>query len=129
MSLLRKRSTTSAGLDPLASSASPIVRAFVTLSDEEREKLRVKFTTAHFVACENLPLNKYSKLCELQAHNGVDVGSTYTNDMSGKEMIHYIAECERQAPRKKICESSYFSLLLDGLTDKANIDNELMNDI
>ena len=51
MSLLRKRSTTSAGLDPLASSASPIVRAFVTLSDEEKEKLRVKFTTAHFVAC------------------------------------------------------------------------------
>jgi len=46
MSLLRKRSTTSAGLDPLASSASPIVRAFVTLSDEEKEKLRVKFTTS-----------------------------------------------------------------------------------
>ena len=34
MSFLRKRSATSAGLDPLASSAFPIVRAFVTLSDE-----------------------------------------------------------------------------------------------
>ena len=73
MSLLRKRSTTSAGLDALASSTSPIVRAFVTFSDEEREKLRVKFTTAHFVACENLPINKdffcvTGHMCHLSNH-------------------------------------------------------------
>ena len=41
-------------------------------------------------------------------------------------MTHYIAESERQSLTKKIWESSFFSLLLDGSTDKTNIDNELL---
>lgn len=126
MSLLRKRSSASAGLDPFAHTASPLVRAFFTLSDEEREKLRLKFATAYFVACENLPFNKYSKICELQAHNGVDLGTSYLNDTSGKEIIHYIAQSERQNLKQKIVNTPFFSLLVDGSTDKAAIDNELL---
>ena len=124
MSLLRKRSAESAGLDVI--STTPIGRCFNNLSDEERDKLRVKFDIAYFVACENLPFTKYSKICDLEAHHGVDVGRSYTNENAGKEMIHYIAETRRHQLTKNIAEASFFPLLLDGSTDKANIDNELM---
>ena len=74
MSLLRKRNAEAAGLDPLSS--TPIAKAFNNLPDEEREKLRVKFDIAHFVATENLPFTKYSKICELEAHHGVELGNS-----------------------------------------------------
>ena len=124
MSLLRKRNAEAAGLDPLSS--TPIAKAFNNLPDEEREKLRVKFDIAHFVATENLPFTKYSKICELEAHHGVELGNSYTNETSGKEMIHYVAESRRQELMKKLGDASFFSLLLDGSTDKGNIDNELI---
>lgn len=41
-------------------------------------------------------------------------------------MIHYIAESRRQELRQKLVKAKFFSLLLDGSTDAANIDNELI---
>ncbi len=101
-------------------------KAFSKVSDEERDKLRRKFDIAHFVATENLPFTKYPKICELEAHHGVCLGTSYVNETAGKEMIHYIAESRRQELMKKLANARFFSLLLDGSTDKANIDNELI---
>ena len=124
MSLLKKQRAESAGLGP--SSYAPIAQAFNKLSDEERDKLRVKFEIAHFVATENLPFTKYPKICELEAHHGVHLGTSYINENAGKEMIHYIAESRRQELITKLGNAKFFSLLLDGSTDKANIDNEVI---
>ena len=41
-------------------------------------------------------------------------------------MIHYIAESRRQELITRLGNAKYFSLLLDGSTDKANIDNEVI---
>ena len=124
MSLLKKRSAQAASLDPLSS--TPIAKAFNNLADEEREKLRVKFNITHFVASENLPFTKYSQICALKVHHEVEVGNSYTNENAGKEMIHYIAESRKQELMKRLGDASFFSLLLDGSTDKGNIDNELV---
>ena len=124
MSLLKKHRAESAGLGP--SSYAPIAQAFNKLSDEEREKLRCKFDIAHFVATENLPFAKYPKICELEAHHGVHLGTSYINENAGKEMIHYIAESRRQDLMMKLANAKFFSLHLDGSTDKANIDNEVI---
>ena len=96
------------------------------MSEKERERLRIKFNIAYFVATQNLPLSKYSRICELESHHGVCVGSSYyTNVNSGKEMIHYIADSIRLERRKNLDEAKFFfSLILDGVTDKGNIDNE-----
>ena len=122
MHLLKKKQATSAGLSP--SNYSQITQVFSRLSEEERERLRIKFNIAYFVATQNLPLSKYSRICELESHHGVCVGSSYTNDNSGKEMIHYIADSIRLERRKNLDEAKFFSLILDGVTDKGNIDNE-----
>ena len=108
MSLLKKRSAEAAGLDPLSS--TPIAKAFNNLADEEREKLRVKFDIAHFVESENLPFTKYSQICALEAHHGVEVGNSYTNETVGKEMIYYIAESRRQELMKRLGDASFFLL-------------------
>ena len=124
MHLLKIQHAKIDGLGP--SSYSQIVHAFTKLSEEERDKLRVKFDISYFVASENLPLTKYSKLCDLERRHGVCVGNSYTNDNSGKEMIHFTAETMRQDLRKNLDEAKFFSVVLDGSADKGNIDNEAM---
>ena len=54
ISLLKKKQAEPAGLGP--SVYAPIARAFNKLPDGEKEKLKLKFDIANFVATENLPL-------------------------------------------------------------------------
>lgn len=86
----------------------------------------MKFDIAYFVAIENLPFTKYAKLCELESCHGVAVGTSYANENAGKEFIHYIAESKREELRETLRTAKFFSLLLDGSTDKGNIDNEVI---
>ena len=46
--------------------------------------------------------------------------------IEGTSFIHYIAEARRQVLVRTISKAKFFSLLLDGSTDKGNIDNELL---
>ena len=108
-----------AGLGP--STYACIAQAFVKPSDDERENLRVKFDIAYFLAKENLPFTKYPRICELEARHGLSVGTSYRNENAGKEFIHYIAEMEL---KQRLGSAKFFSLLIDGSTDKGNIDNE-----
>lgn len=124
MSLLKKQRAVSAGLGP--SSYAPIAQALAKPDDDEREKLRVKFDIAYFVASENLPFMKYPRICELEAHHGVSVGTSYANENAGKEFIHYIAMASREELKQQLASAKFFSLLLDGSTDKGNIDNEVI---
>ena len=94
MSLSKKQCFESTGLGPL--SYVPIAQALSKLSEDEKEKLSVKFDIAHFVATENLPFMKYPQICELEARHGVCVGAPYVNENAGKEFIHYIVESRRQ---------------------------------
>ena len=78
---------------------------------------------AHFVAVENLPFTKYSKICKLESHHGIQIGNVYTNDNAGKEMVHFIAESRREQLQSEIKKAKFLSLLLDG---SSNIDNEMI---
>ncbi len=49
----------------------------------------------------------------------------YTNDQAGKTFIHFIAESKRNELTERLKKAKFFSLLLDGSTDKGNIDNEV----
>ena len=122
MCLLKKQHAICAGLGP--STYACIAQAFVKPSDDEREKLRVKFDIAYFLAKENLPFTKYPCICELEARHGVSVGTSYRNENAGKEFIHYIAETKREELKQRLGSAKFFSLLIDGSTDKGNIDNE-----
>ena len=123
MSLLQKERADASGLS--ISSYAPIAMAFDKLSEGERERLKVKFDIAYFVAMEKLAFTKYPKICELEARHGVNVGSMYRNDVSGREFVHYIAEAKRKEILS-LAKANFFSVLLDGSTDTAIIENEII---
>ena len=79
-----------------------------------------KFDIAHFVATEKLSFLQYSQICDLEAHHGVDLGTSYLNEIAGKSFVHYIAQSRRQGLVDHLKKAMFFSLLLDGLTDKGN---------
>ena len=84
---------------------APIARALNKLPDEERQSLRYKIDIAHFVATEKLSYLKYPQICELEVHDRVNLGSSYL---------------------WKVIHSLHCRINRDGLTDKGNIDNELI---
>ena len=83
------------------------------------------YSTAYFVAIENLPYTKYPKICEQEMRHGVCVGTSYVNESAGKEFIHYIVESKRQEMKQTLSNARFFSFLLDGSTDTGNIDDEI----
>ena len=107
-------------------SFSPIAQAMSALSDDEKKKLCHKFDITYFVAIEKLSFRKYPQICELEARHGVNIGSSYTNDTNARNFVHYIAEAQRQNLISIIEKKRFYSLLIDGLTDSGNIDNELI---
>ena len=78
--------------------------------------MQLRFDIANFVATENLPFTKYTRICALEAHHGVQLGPSYISENAGKEMIHYIAETRKQDLKQKLTKAKFFSLLLDGST-------------
>ena len=106
-------------------SYAPIAQALSKLPEEEIEQLRRKFDIAYFLAKEKFSFRKYPRLCELEACHGVSIGSSYTNEIVGKTFTHYAAESQRQQVLETISKVKFFSILVDGSTDKANVDNEV----
>ena len=108
------------------SSYAPIAQVLNTLSEGEREQLRRKFDIAYFLAIEKLSFRKYPRLCELEAHHGVSIGNSYTNEIVGKTFSHYIAQSYCQQVSERIVQAQFFSLLMDGSTDSVNVENEVL---
>ena len=57
----------------------------------------------------------------------MDIGSTYTNDNAGRTFVHYIAESRKRELVNDIKKAKFFSLFIDGSTDKGNYGNEVVN--
>ena len=124
MAFVRKEQAQSKGLG--AAAYAPIARALQILPKDNRKQLRHKFEIAYFVATEKISFKKYPKLCELEARHGVDVGTTYVNEVVGRSFLHFMAEAKCRTVVDILGKADFFSILLDGSTDKGNQDNELV---
>ena len=83
----------------------------------------VKFDIAHFVAKQRLAFANYPALCQLESKNGVEIGTTYHNEIAGKTVCHFIAESMRDHLKEILSKAHFFSVLMDGSTDTGNIDD------
>ena len=124
MGLLKREQAQASGVSLFAD--APIVSALHRLSDDEKARLEKKFDIAHFVATEKLPFTKYTSICALESKHGLDLGSSYTNEVAGKTFCHFIAETRRNDLKRLFSNIKFFSVLMDSSTDKANMDNELI---
>ena len=68
----------------------------------------------------------YLRICKLEAKHGVDLGTTYRTETTGRSFVHISAEAKRQELVENLRKAKFFSLLLDGSTDAGNVDNELV---
>ena len=123
VTLFKREQAKASGVSPMTN--TPIANALHRLSDDEKAKLEKKFDIAYFIATENLPFTKYAGICALESKHGVDLGSAYMNEIAGKTFCHYIAETKRSELKSLISTVKFFSVLMDGSTDKGNIDDEI----
>ena len=123
MTLLKREHARMSGSDPTA--YAPIARALNRISDAEKDQLRHKFDIAYFMAIEKISFRKFPQFCELEARHGVEIGTAYTNEIACKSFTHYIAESQHRQLFEKLAHAKFFSLLIDGSTDKGNADDEV----
>ena len=67
---------------------------------------------------------KYPRLCTLQAHYGEAIETAYANEVLRKTLTNYIADSQRTELLDSLKQVKYQSILMDGSTDKGNVDEE-----
>ena len=85
--------------------------------------LRGSLTSA---AKEHVSFMKYAAMHDLKERHGVDLGLAYKNRDSAANFVHFIAESQRQYDTLRISGCHFYSVLMDGSTDKGRIENELL---
>ena len=75
---------------------------------------------------ECLAYAEYTALHELEVRHGVQLGQSYKTKDSANEFSHYIAEGQRQELLEVLSTCCYYSFLMDGPTDKGNVEDELI---
>ena len=111
--------------EPIAS-YSPIARSLLsTLSPAVRDQMKRKLEISFVLAKEHIPFTKYPAIHDFEERHGVDLGSTYKNRDSAPNFIHFIAESQRQCLYATLGSTNLYSILMDGSTDKGQIEDEL----
>ena len=72
-----------------------------------------------------MPFMKYPAIHQLEEKHGVDLGATYKNRDSARNFTHYIAESQRRQLKASLETCHFYSVLMDGSTDKGRVENEL----
>ena len=54
------------------------------------------------------------------------MGSSYQTNNAAKEFVHFIVKSMKNDIVSAVSEAGFFSLFMDGSTDKGNVDNELL---
>ncbi|KAK7891787.1 hypothetical protein WMY93_023750 [Mugilogobius chulae] len=81
---------------------------------------------AFYVAKQELPFTQFKPLLGLMNRTGGKVPDSYNSDKACARFICDIYEVERKKLLQKLNDAKYFTLLIDGATDCAIIENELM---
>ena len=103
---------------------APMEKHLNNLSAEEQNRMRMLINTAHFTAKEDVAMKKFHKLCDLQEKNGLAMGQNYRNDRSYREFVDVVAETTREDISKEIDDAKFVTVLADGTTDRAVIEQE-----
>ena len=105
---------------------TPMGRHISYLNEQQNTKMRKLFITAYTVAKHNLAFRTFSTLCMMQQQNGLELGKTYHNHVAATEFIDCIATMFQQSIAQKLNTSTFFSILIDGSTDRSVEEQEIV---
>ncbi|KAG1710416.1 Apoptosis-inducing factor 1, mitochondrial [Nymphon striatum] len=92
----------------------PADRALAKLNDKNFERLGKLFRNAHAIVKNCRPMTDFTWMAKLDKAKDVDIGDTYLNDKSCKEIIVAIAESTRH-PIEQLLESAKFVSIMSDL--------------
>lgn len=101
-------------------------QALKQLKSAERHKLAFLFRNAHAIAKNNRPLSDYTWLCEIDKAKGIEIGQTYLNSKAALDFLSSIAGAEHEETRKIMCDTKFFSFMMDGSTDISGDEQEVL---
>ena len=84
------------------------------------------FRTTYCIVKNNFSLRSFPVLLSLQEYNGLSLGSAYRNTEAISAFISCIAEVEQREVINKINSQAFFSIMLDGSTDKSTVEQEIV---
>ena len=97
-----------------------------SLNRAQSEKMDKLFRTAHAIAKKGRPFTDYVWMCDLDEMKGIDIGKTYRNHTQVRCFVAHIAAVERSHIHNQFADARFFSLLSDGSTDSAVIEEEIV---
>lgn len=97
------------------------------MKEIERASLRIKFNAAYYLAKKERLFSDYPDLLTLHTKNDViQVGKAYITDRACALFTDYIGAVTKESVAKDIVNARYYSVLSDGSTDSAVIEEELV---
>ena len=126
LNLEKKESLSSSSYSDHVVQNTAIGRGLVKMADKDKDILKVCFNTAYYITKYEKPFSDYVNLIHLQQKNGVQKFSSYVNDRSAANFADVIAKLQKEELIKQIQNCKYYSILIDGSTDSAVIEEELV---
>ena len=105
---------------------TPLNSVFACLTRQENTNMLKLFQTGYCIVKHDLSLRSFLTLLNLQKCNGLLLGKAYRNRDAALSFITSIAEVEQQSLISRINGQAFFSILLDGSTDKASTEQEIV---
>ena len=83
-----------------------------TLKEADKDQLILKFRNGYAVAKWDHSFKTYTQLCELDEAKGLQVNTTYENDKSARNFIHFITKAKGSELQVLVEKSKYISLCI-----------------
>lgn len=112
---------------PIDVANSDAGRALKALKELESKAVSYRIRNAHAVIKANRPFSDYKWLCDLDEAKGLDLGDTaYGNDKACAVFVECMADYERKKILDHVESAKFFSIAMDGSTDKSGSEQESM---
>ena len=105
---------------------TPIGKALLKVDEHEKKRLRFLFNTAYAVAKKGKLFSDFEYICELQIKNGLDLGENYLNDHACQKFVLSAANIIRDDIKSVVAKNHFVSVLSDGSTDSAVVEQEIV---
>lgn len=105
---------------------TPIGKGLSKMAKKDLETLRICFNSVYYLVKQERPFSDYPNLISLQHKNGVKNFKSYITDRAAADFTDHIAEVSKDELIETIKDANYFSLLTDGSTDSASIEEEVI---
>ena len=104
---------------------TPIGCSLRKLQEKDKASLEVKFSIYYLVKCER-PFTDYPHLITEKKNHVKNIGNSYVTDRACAVFTDYIGKVTKESSAEDLANARYYSVLSDGSTDSAVIEQEVV---